>query len=305
VFELGPGASYVDLNFRDVPGIIATGVLSDPWGVALIDPGPTSCLDALRRALAAQGIAVADIRSLLLTHIHLDHAGVAGVLVQENPAIDVYVHERGAGHLVDPSKLIASASRLWGPMMGPLWGAVLPVPSDRVKSLHGDERIRIGSRVFDVAYTPGHASHHVSYFDRANGLAWVGDTAGIRVGGSRFVLAPTPPPDIDLEAWQESLVRIAAWEPASLFLTHFGPAQPARRQLDEVTLRLGEAAEMVRQSLEAGPAEDQQFAAYRDEFARYVRRFVPEHDAALYERAAPALYNWQGLARYWRKRAAR
>lgn len=304
MFSLTKGVSYVDLNFRDMPGVIATGVMTDPSGVTLVDPGPTSCLDTLRHALAAQGIALADVRSLLLTHIHLDHAGATGGLLQENPAIDVYVHERGAKHLVDPSKLLESAGRLYGKMMGPLWGAVLPVPSARVKILHGEERVRVGSRELEVAYTPGHASHHVSYFDRANGVAWVGDTAGIRVGTSHFVMPPTPPPDIDVEVWRESLGRIGAWDAACLFLTHFGPVQPARGQLDDLAIKLGETAEMVRRSLDAGATEDQQVAAYRDEFGRYIRRFMSEHDATLYERAAPVLYNWQGLARYWRKRAA-
>ena len=304
MFSLTKDVSYVDLNFRGTPGIIATGVLSDPSGVTLVDPGPTSCLDALRHALAEQRIALGDVRALLLTHIHLDHAGATGALLQENPAIEVYVHERGARHLVDPSKLIESASRLYGTMMEPLWGAMLPVPSARVKVLHGGERIRLGSREIEVAYTPGHASHHVSYFDRANDMAWVGDTAGIRVGTSRFVMPPTPPPDIELEVWRESLARIAAWNPTSLFLTHFGPVQPAHGHLDDLAVKLGEAAEMVRRSLDAGPTEDRQFAAYREEFARYIRRFVSEHEAAAYERAAPFEYNWQGLARYWRKRAA-
>jgi len=304
MFPLASGMSYVDLEFRGTPGVIATGVLTDSSGVTLVDPGPASCLETLRRALAADGLAVADVRRVLLTHIHLDHAGVTGTLVQQNPAIDVYAHERGAKHLIDPSKLIDSASRLYGPMMGPLWGPVLPVPSARVSVLQGGERLRVGTREFEVAYTPGHASHHVSYFDRASGLAWVGDTAGVRVGGSGFVMPPTPPPDIDLEVWDDSLARIRAWAAGRLFLTHFGLVERVREHLDDLAVRLREVADMVRRSLDAGAGDDEQFAAYRQEFGRYIRRAISEHDAMAYERAAPILYNWQGLARYWRKRAA-
>ena len=302
MFPLAPGISYVDLNFRNRPGIIATGVLIDPAGVAVVDPGPTSCLEVLTRALAAEGVAIADVRCVLLTHIHLDHAGMTGTLVQQNPKIEVYVHARGAPHLTDPSKLLESAGRLYGSQMGTLWGAVLPVPADRVRVLSGGERLTVGSRVFDVEYTPGHASHHVSYFDRAEGLAWVGDTAGVRLGPSQSVMPPTPPPDIDLDLWDESLGRIRAWQPRQLFLTHFGAFDGVREHLDDLGIALREVAEMVRRSLEVGGGEDEQFGAFRQDIGHYIRRHMSEHDAIAYETAAPLRFNWQGLARYWRKR---
>ena len=158
---LAAGLDYVDLNFLGVPEIIATAVLHGASGVALIDPGPSTTHENLKAALARKGIAVADIRQILLTHIHLDHAGVTGTLVRENPAIEVFVHERGAPHMIDPSKLLASAGRLYGADMERLWGDFLPVPADRVKPLKGEEHIVAGGRELDVAYTPGHASHHV------------------------------------------------------------------------------------------------------------------------------------------------
>lgn len=305
MFPLAPDVSYVDLDFQGLPGVIATGVLADASGVTLVDPGPTSCLGTLRRSLAERGLGVSDVRAVLLTHIHLDHAGVTGTLVQQNPAIDVYVHERGARHMIDPARLIDSATRLYGTQMGPLWGAMLPVPAGRVTALRGGESITVGGRRFEIAYTPGHASHHVSYLQPDIGLAWVGDTAGVRVGTSPLVLPPTPPPDIDLEAWDESLARIRAWGPARLFLTHFGPVEAVAAHLDDLAVTLRETAEMVRRSLEAGPDEAAQFAAYSEAFGRYIRRSMSERDATTYERAAPNLYNWQGLARYWRKRGER
>ncbi|HEY7441731.1 MAG TPA: MBL fold metallo-hydrolase [Vicinamibacterales bacterium] len=301
MFPIAPGISYVDLNFRRSPGVIATGVLTGPGGVTIVDPGPTSCLETLTRALAAQGIAIADVRVLLVTHIHLDHAGATGTLVQQNPNIDVYVHERGAPHLTDPSKLLDSAGRLYGTQMGSLWGAVLPVPGERLKVLSGGERITVGSRTFDVAYTPGHASHHVSFFDRASGIAWVGDTAGVRLGPSQSVMPPTPPPDIDLELWDKSLSRIRVWEPSRLFLTHFGLFDAVTKHLDDLSVGLREVADMVRHSFEVGGSEEAQFAAFREEIGRYIRRRMSEHDAIAYETAAPLRFNWQGLARYWRK----
>src|SRR5688500_18714269 len=162
--SLAAGLDYVDLEFLGSPEIIATVVLHGPAGVALIDPGPSTSLATLRAALDRKGIRIADVRQVLLTHIHLDHAGATGTIVKENPRIDVWVHERGAPHLIDPTKLIASASRLYQEDMGRLWGDFLPVPADRVRPLTGGERLEAAGRELAVAYTPGHALHHVSYF---------------------------------------------------------------------------------------------------------------------------------------------
>ncbi|MBW8862525.1 MAG: MBL fold metallo-hydrolase, partial [Acidobacteria bacterium] len=219
MITLASGVSYIDLNFVGVRGVIATVVLHGANGVALIDPGPTSALPVLRSELQRTGIAVEDVRTILLTHIHLDHAGATGTLVRENPALRVVVHEQGAPHMVNPEKLIASASRLWPGEMDRLWGDFLPVPADRLDVVRGGERIAAGGRHLDVQYTPGHASHHVSYFGADTGIAFVGDTAGIRLQAGGFVLPPTPPPDIDLEIWRDSLKRIADWHPSTLFVT--------------------------------------------------------------------------------------
>ena len=302
MFPLASGVSFIDLRFSAPP--IATGVYTDSSGVVLIDPGPASCFETLRHDLASQHISMSDVRTVLLTHIHLDHAGASGTLIQHNPAIKIYVHERGAPHVIDPTKLIESATRLWGPMMAELWGAVLPVPTANVKILRGRERIAIGTRQLEVAYTPGHASHHVSYLDRTSGVAWVGDTAGIRIGRSRFVRPPTPPPDIDLEAWVESITRIRAWAPETLFVTHFGPFQPVAEHLDEFEKTLHAMAELARQSLETGNSDDQRFEHFREAFERFIRGQISENEAAAYGRVEDMAFSWQGLARYWRKRMA-
>jgi glyoxylase-like metal-dependent hydrolase (beta-lactamase superfamily II) len=180
--SLASDISYIDLNFCDTPKSIATGVYAGDGGAVLIDPGPGSCIDTLRASLAAQGIGVGDIGSILITHIHLDHAGATGLLVRDNPRIRVFVHEKGAPHVVDPSKLINSANQLWGVEgVARLWGQMIPVPESNLQVLGERARITAGGRTFDVRYTPGHASHHVSYFDDRSGLVWAGGHGGLAV----------------------------------------------------------------------------------------------------------------------------
>ena len=173
----------IDLRFQGRDRVIATAVLRGPQGFTLVDPGPSSCLPALEEGLARLGGTVRDIRTILLTHIHLDHAGATGSLVARAPHIQVGVHERGAPHMIDPAKLLASAGRLYGDRMETLWGAFEPVPAAQVQAFKGGERLDMGGRPFRVAYTPGHAVHHVSYLDDTDGMAYVGDTCGIRVVG--------------------------------------------------------------------------------------------------------------------------
>jgi glyoxylase-like metal-dependent hydrolase (beta-lactamase superfamily II) len=302
---LAPGVRFVDLRFQGVSGVIATAVLDARSGVALVDPGPASCLDALRAGLSAMGIGAGDLAAVLLTHIHLDHAGATGSLVRENPRVAVYVHERGAPHLVDPRRLVESATRLYGSDMDRLWGPILAVPESNVRPLAGGERIEAGGRRFEVAYTPGHASHHVSYFDAAGGMAFVGDTAGVAIGASRFVMPPTPPPDIDLALWNGSLDRLLAWEPAALFLTHFGAVERPRPHVEALRARLERAAGIVRRALELfpDPADEARAAArFREEMGREMQRHMSEADVRSYELAVPLDHCFLGLARYWRKR---
>jgi glyoxylase-like metal-dependent hydrolase (beta-lactamase superfamily II) len=302
---LAAGLDYVDLEFLGYPGVIATAVLHGASGVALIDPGPSTSLENLRAALRRMGIGLGDVHQLLLTHIHLDHAGAAGTIVKENPRVEVWVHERGAPHLVDPTKLLASAARLYQDDMERLWGEFLPVPADRIRSLTGGERIDAVGRDLLVAYTPGHASHHVSYYDAATRVAFVGDTAGIRRGNGAYILPPTPPPDIDLEAWRESEHRILAWDPETLFLTHFGPHNGARVHFQQLFSRIADWSASVRRLL-ADPTlnDEQRQERFVAEALHDLRRTVGEADAARYSRAGRIDYSWQGLARYWRKRAA-
>jgi glyoxylase-like metal-dependent hydrolase (beta-lactamase superfamily II) len=302
--SLSSGVAFLDLNFQQVPRIIATAVLHGPGGVALIDPGPSSALPALRRQLSDAGIAISDITMLLLTHIHLDHAGASGTLVREHPDLEVFVHEAGAPHLVNPEKLLASATRLWGDEMDALWGEVLPVPAERLTILRGGEQLRVGGRRLDVEHTPGHASHHVSYFCAESGLAFVGDTAGVRLAPREYVVPPTPPPDIDIEQWQASLEKIEAWRPDSLFLTHFGPSASPGAHLAEFRANLAMAASLVKASLGRDGSDEDREAWFVDEFRQRLIRILGQAEADAYETANRLDLSWRGLARYWRKRVA-
>ncbi|MDE3153761.1 MAG: MBL fold metallo-hydrolase [Acidobacteriota bacterium] len=304
VQTLAPDLGYFDLNFLQFPGVIATAVLRGADGIALIDPGPSSTLASLRAALASAGAGIGDIRSILLTHIHLDHGGATGTLVRENPAIEVYVHERGAPHLSSPERLLSSASRLYGADMDRLWGRFEPVPSGSLRPLAGGETIRVSGRTLEVAYTPGHASHHVSYLDRETRIAFVGDTAGIRRRDG-FLVPPTPPPDIELATWRESVARLRGWRPSALFVTHYGPSEAPDAHFDEFLFRLDQAADWARQSLARDEPDEARSKWFEDRMRAELRRAVPDADMASYEAAGRLDLSWLGLARYWRKAAER
>jgi len=297
---LSHGLSWVDLMFLGRSKAIATAVIQSAAGVALVDPGPTTCLPTLELELQQHGIRWADVRHILLTHIHLDHGGATGTIVSSHPHIGVFVHERGAGHLADPRKLIESATRLYGDRMDRLWGEIAPVPGDALVTLTGGERIEAGGRTFDVAYTPGHASHHVSYLDASSGVAFVGDTAGVCIDGG-YVLPPTPPPDIDLAAWRSSLDRIEAWSPDTLFVTHFGPVSQVRPHLETLWNHLEDMAEWVRRTLADPGTDEERSRTFADQLRQQMRREMTDAQVAAYPVAAPFEQLWLGLARYWRK----
>jgi glyoxylase-like metal-dependent hydrolase (beta-lactamase superfamily II) len=304
MITLSAGVSYFDLDFLGTPRVIATAVLSASGGVAIVDPGPSSTLPALRETLTRAGISIADVNALLLTHVHLDHAGASGTLVDENPAMKVYVHEKGAPHLSNPEKLVASATRLYGADMDRLWGEIRPVPDRALVILRGGEEMEAGGQRLEVAYTPGHASHHVSYFARGAGVAFVGDAAGVKLTPSGVVAPPTPPPDIDIEAWLDSLERIERWRPETLFLTHFGPSAPFGAHLGELRENLDSVGSLAREVLAADGTDEEREFRFVEECRHRLRRRMSENDVRQYETAGRFDLNWRGLARYWRKRGA-
>ena len=298
---LARGMSWIDLKFLDRPHAIATGVIRAEGSVALVDPGPSTCLETLELGLQSYGIGLGDVTHLLLTHIHLDHAGATGTILRRHPAIKVFVHERGAPHVVDPAKLIASASRLYGDQMERLWGTIEPVPESNLLVLSGGEQVEAGGRTLEVAYTPGHASHHLSYFDRPSGVAFVGDTAGVCVDGG-YVLPPTPPPDIDIELWHGSVARIEAWAPRTIFLTHFGPIEDPVPHLRTLLENLETMSRIVQKRLAEPEPDDEKGRRFAEDVTRELRRQMSEAQVAAYLAAAPPELLWLGLARYWKKK---
>lgn len=297
---LAPGVDYADLNFVGQPGIIATGLIHGNDGVAIVDPGPTTSLPALEAALRARGFGWPDVRAVLLTHIHLDHAGATGHVMRAAPSARLYVHERGARHMVDPSKLIASATRLYKDDMDRLWGEILPVPVDRVEVLGARNMLSIVGHEIESAWTPGHAWHHVSYHLPSASIAFVGDTAGVCRPSGRVVLPPTPPPDIDLEAWRTSTETILGWNPDVLFLTHFGPQPSARLHLQDLWRRMDDWSRRVRASLATGTSDEERSEAFTNSVVDELERATSRAEAEAYARAGRFDFSWAGLARYWR-----
>ena len=282
-------AELIDLLHLGRPRVIASYLLlgEEP---AIVDCGPTTCVDALEARLAERGLALRDVRHLVLTHIHLDHAGAAGVLVRRHPGLRVHVSEIGAPHLIDPSRLERSARRLYGEDFDHLWGEVAPVPEANVSAI--GERV-IGLEAFP---TPGHASHHVSFLG-PDGSCYSGDATGVRIPPASFLAPVSPPPEVDLEPWERTLDAIGERRPARLCLPHFGVVEDAAGHLAAMRLRLRVWAERVRD----GASEEEFVAASERELAESVDD--PELGDS-YRQAAPFWQSHAGLKRYWEKRSA-
>jgi glyoxylase-like metal-dependent hydrolase (beta-lactamase superfamily II) len=279
-----PERDPIDLLHLGRERMLGCYLLETDDGLALNDCGPATCVAALKAGLAERGLELGDVRHLLLSHVHLDHAGAAGVLVREHPGLEVHVSEIGAPHLVDPSRLEASARRLYGDEFDTLWGELAPVPEENVHV--------VGPEVLGLACfpSPGHASHHVCYLD-AGGTLYAGDAAGVRILPSSVVIPPTPPPEVDLEAWLATLDEIERRAPERLALIHFGVAGDTKRHLDELHERLEHWSERVRNG------------ASEEEFEELAGADLGA-ERETYKQAMPFWQSYAGLKRYWEKRAA-
>ena len=280
------GPDPLDLMHQGADRVIASYLLETNDGLALFDCGPSTCLPRLKAALLERGVELGDVRHLLLSHIHLDHAGAAGVLVREHPQLHVHVSEIGAPHLADPSRLETSARRLYGDTFDTLWGELAPVPQENIRT--------VAARVIglDCFPTQGHASHHVSYLDTA-GTLYAGDAAGVRLGGGQFVMPPCPPPELDLEAWEETIAEIERHAPSRLALIHFGVVDDVQEHLSSLRDTLRRWGKRV----EDGMDENTFVAAARHDVSHTDPELVDE-----YERAGPYWHHFRGIERYWRKR---
>jgi len=294
--------TILDTTWMGRPRSIAAVLLESDGHRAILDPGPASTLPVLRQLLDSRGIGVSDLNAILLTHIHLDHAGATGALIRENPNLEVYVHKAGLLHMADPTKLLASAERLWLGELQHQFGETLPVPFGNLRMLKGGETLSLGSRKLEVVHTPGHASHHVSYFDSSDGTAFVGDTTGFHIEGEPYVVPLAPPPDIDIEIWNASLDAIAARAPARLFLTHFGYSNDPAAHIAEYRKNLQRWAALSAEILRSTPDQNAALEKFVFLATEEIKQRLSAAEAEHYVFNCGLNPTWQGLARYHRKR---
>ena len=291
----------IDLKFQNLSQSIAAYLVVGPDGPVLIETGPTSTLETLKAGIAQHGYAARDIRHVLVTHIHLDHAGALGWWAQEGA--QVYVHERGAPHMIDPSRLLASAGRIYGDKMDELWGEFLPVPAERLTVVRDGDAIGAGGLTFSALDTPGHARHHHVY--RLGDIAFVGDAAGIRVPDSPFIDVPAPPPEFDLETWKETIARLDAARFTTIYPTHFGVVNEPRPHFERLRGVLIDTAEFVRSKYEEEVDRDEIVELYRAWSRERAQRSGLSPDLIeRYESTSPSFMTVDGILRYWRKRTS-
>jgi glyoxylase-like metal-dependent hydrolase (beta-lactamase superfamily II) len=291
----------IDALHLNTPNVICVAVLQAKDGtLVMIDCGPETVFENVVRELNQRGLDAKNVKHLLATHIHLDHNGGAWRWQREF-GTKVHVHPVGAPHMVDPSKLMASAARIYGERMGYLWGEIQPLPQDSVVVTADKQKIQVSDLTLEVLETPGHAQHHNAYWLEPSRILFSGDVAGVAIGQGP-IFPPCPPPDVNLEQWRTSLDRVRALNPAQLFLTHFGlRAQPALH-LAELETRLSEWAEWIKDRI----LENKTEAEILPEFRRFtenqlVAAGATPSDLVAYEQADPAAMSVTGLCRYWRK----
>jgi glyoxylase-like metal-dependent hydrolase (beta-lactamase superfamily II) len=295
--------TVLDLNWMGRPHSIGAILLESGGHYAILDPGPASTLETLREQLLSRGISVSDLEAILLTHIHLDHAGGTGSLLRENPNLRVFVHSKGAAHLVDPSKLLASAGRLWGDDLPRLFGETLAVREQNIQTLDGGETLSVGTRKIDLIYTPGHASHHLTYFDEREGVAFAGDTAGIRIANGPYIMPATPPPDIDLAVWEKSFADILDRQPTRLFVTHFGYAENPAKHIADFRERLHLWADITEKALQSTSDVEAALQFFLEQTQAEMLEYLSKADAEQHAFTAGLPLSFLGLARHIRKRS--
>jgi glyoxylase-like metal-dependent hydrolase (beta-lactamase superfamily II) len=290
----------MDLGFMGTEDIIASFLLTGEGSAALVETGPTTCVENLMRGLEGHGVAPEEVEKVLLTHIHLDHSGASGHLAERLPNAVFYVHEVGYPHLVDPSKLLKSAARIYGEdNMGELFGEARPVPEDRLVKLEGGEEIEVVGGIVSAHYTPGHAYHHLAYLEPQSGTLFAGDVAGVRLPGQSYVKPPTPPPEVDIEAWKGSIETMRRLGATTLCPTHFGCYEDVERHLSELEQRLEDWLLLVEERMDEGYSQDdiaEELEARGDD--EMLREGANPEDSEHYELAANYEMLVAGLMRY-------
>ena len=301
--QVAPGTWQISLPFQGEEGIVGSYLLVSNKEVALIDPGPTSMMEHLLEAIHQAGFQAQDVTHILATHIHLDHAGAVGSLLPHMPAATVFVHSKGAPHLLDTSKVVASASRIYGAKMDELWGKVESVPTERLKVIEGGDILTIAGRRLEVHYTPGHAVHHVIFFDVHSGELFAGDVAGVRLQGIDYVRPPTPPPDLDLEDWSASIDLLRRLRPDVLYLGHFGPSRNPSLHLTHLRERLSAWGNLILNAMREGKDESEILALFKAQTEPELQRVSRDpRRLERYDIATNYPMTVQGYMRYWRKK---
>jgi glyoxylase-like metal-dependent hydrolase (beta-lactamase superfamily II) len=291
----------IDTQFQGRTDVIAAYLFYDGTQAALVETGPASTVDNLLAGVQAAGVPLEALRQLIVTHIHLDHSGGAGVIARQLPWVKVYVHPVGAPHLVDPSKLLASAARLYGPQMQSLWGTTAPVPQENLVIVNDRDEIKIPGSILRAFDTPGHARHHHAYLDASSGLLFTGDVGGVRMPGVRYVRPPTPPPELDIDAWVASIAKLRALKATGVCPTHFGLFQgDLAWHWDDLEKRLVDWGQLVRGELERGGDENKILAQLKSQAAGEFQRLGV--DPGAYDVAVSYASLVSGYVRYWRKK---
>jgi glyoxylase-like metal-dependent hydrolase (beta-lactamase superfamily II) len=301
--QLEPDLFLIDHKFQGVPGTIASYLLIDGDDLTLIETGPATTMETLLAGVRAAGFDPDQITRLIVTHIHLDHAGAAGSLIQRLPRARLFVHRVGAPHMIDPSKLLASATRIFQEDIEQLWGEILPVPEERVVILDDDSTLRIGGRVLKALYTPGHASHHLAYYDAESGVIFTGDVAGARLSEAEYLRPPTLPPEVDLTLWRQSITRLRSLRARRLYLTHGGAFSDPDRHFDLLLSQLFYLAGWTEASL----AVEQDTTVLASKLLQRESKeiiAITGNDALVehYELVAGSRMSIDGLARHIQKR---
>ena len=303
VTQLSPGTWQVSLPFQGEPEIIGSYLLAGGNELAIIDPGPGSMLEHLLAAIREAGFEPQDVTHVLATHVHLDHAGAAGSLIHHTPKARVYVHGLGAPHLLDTTKVVASASRIFGDRMQSLWGAIEPTPRDRLRIIEGGDALNVAGRRLEVHYTPGHAIHHVIFFDAHSGELFAGDVAGVRLQRVNYVRPPTPPPDLDLEAWSESMELVKSLQPEVLYIGHFGAVRNVPQHFERLHEKLYAWGDFVLGAMRDGKDEAVITNMLIEQTRPELERATGDPYALVrYEIATNYPMTVQGYMRYWKKK---
>jgi glyoxylase-like metal-dependent hydrolase (beta-lactamase superfamily II) len=303
VTQISAEAWQISLPFLGEQEIIGSYLLAGENELAIIDPGPASMLESLLKAIRATGFDPQDVTHILLTHVHLDHAGATGSLVRQLPKAQVYAHSKGAPHLIDTSKVVASATRIYGERMHQLWGEIESTPEGRLNIIEGGDILKVAGRRLEVHYTPGHAVHHVIFFDAHSGELFVGDLAGVKLPGIDYVKPPTPPPDLDLEAWSDSISLVRSLRPDTLYLAHFGAVKDVTQHFGRLREKLSAWGDFVLEAMRKGKSEAEIIALLIEKTQPELQRIARDpHMLQRYEIASNYQMTVQGYMRYWRKK---